>query len=66
MPALFHVSLRAAKAADQEVLQPLFGSGQVVGGVHRPENVVTRYLSIERGDETCEAVLADLSVNLTF
>lgn len=59
MSALFDVALRSAEAADQEVPQPLAGSVQFLGGVHRPKNLVTRDLLVERSRKPVEAILAD-------
>jgi len=59
MAALFDVARRAAETADQKVAEALFGSGHVVGGVHRPENLVVRHAAVERRDQTGESFFAD-------
>ena len=64
--ALLDVSLWPAEASHQEVLQPLFRSSQVISWVHRPEDVVGRHLSVKSRNEPGKAVLANLTVNLTF
>ena len=66
MAALLDVSLWPAESADQEFLQPLFRARQIVGRIHRPEDVVARHLRVERPNQPCEAFLADLPVNLTL
>ena len=63
---LLDVAHRSAKAADQEVTQALFGPVQVMRGVHRPENVVTRYLRIESANQTLEPFFANSRIHLVF
>ena len=38
----------------------MLGAGQVVGGIHRAENVVGGHLVVERGDQAREALFANL------
>ena len=64
--ALLHVALRTAEAADQELPQPFLCAVQIVFGIHRPENLVTGHLRVERADQSRKAVFADLLVDLTF
>ena len=66
MTALLDVALRTAEAANQEVAQPLFGTRQVVSGVHRPQDVVARDLAVEGGNEASETLLADKGVEIGF
>ena len=64
MAALLDVSLRPAKAADQEILQPLFSALQIRFRVHRAKNVVAGNLPVKPRDEALEAFLADLRVDI--
>jgi len=64
MAALFDVARRAAETADQKVAEALFGPGQIVCRVHRPQDFVVRNTAIERGRETGEPVLTDQCVNV--
>lgn len=66
MPALFDVARRPAKAANQEIAEPDFGSRKVVGGIHRSEDVVARHLRIERVDKPGETLLADMRIDLVL
>lgn len=53
------VPCRAAEALDEEVTEALFGTGEVVGGIHRAEDVVGGDLFVEGCDEAGEAFFAD-------
>lgn len=64
--ALFDVAHGPAEPAHEEVAQPLFGSGQVIGGIHGSENVITGDSAVEGSDEAGEPVLADRAINLIF
>ena len=64
MAALLDVPRRPAEATDQEVAQPFFGTSQLVGGIHRSENVIVRHLRIKRAHESGEAVLANARIDL--
>lgn len=64
VPALLDVALGPTEAADQEVAQPCFGALEIVGGVHRAEDVVARHLRVEGANEPREPVLADTRVDL--
>src|SRR6185312_12562423 len=63
MATMFQVVVWPAETHDQEQPQPHLGPGHVLGGIERAENLIVRDLSIERGDEPREAILADDSVN---
>jgi hypothetical protein len=62
--ALLDVAGRAAKAADQEVAEPHFRGGEVLGRIHRAQDVVTRNLRVEGTHQAREALLADARVDL--
>lgn len=66
MTALLDVAWRPAEAADEEVAQPLFGAGQVVCGIHWPQDVVRGHLRVEGSHEPGEAFLADTRIDLIF
>jgi hypothetical protein len=66
MAAFLDVMLGPAKAADQELPQPLLCPVHVVGRVHGPEDVVGRHLVVKRRNEAREARLTDLRVDISF
>lgn len=66
MTALLDVSRRAAEASDEEISQTLLSPDEIVGRIHRPENVVLGNLFVEGVDKLLEAFLADAFVNLVF
>ena len=66
MASLFDIAFRAAKPVNQKIAQPLFGAGQIVGRVHRAEHIVAGDLPVESGNETREALLANLRKNLVL
>ena len=59
MPALLDVALRASEAADEEITKPLLGASQIFPRIHRPQDVVVRYLSVEGCDQPVESVFSD-------
>src|SRR5262245_41184529 len=63
---LLDISLRSAEAADEKVLQPLFRASQIIGRIHRAENVVARHLGVKRPDQPLEAVFTNLLVDLSL
>jgi len=64
MTTLFDVARRSAEPADQKIAEALLGPGEIVCGVHRPEDIVVRHPAIERGGETGEPVLTDQRVDV--
>ncbi len=64
MATLLHVPGRTPKPADEKVSEALLGTGQVGGGIHRPQDVVAGTLAVEGGHETVKAVLADGCVDI--
>lgn len=66
MAPLLDIPGRATKAADEEVAEPRLGTGEIVAGVHRSQDVVAGYLSIEGAYETREAVLANELEEIVF
>ena len=66
MAALFDVARRSAETADEEIAEALLGACEIVGGVHRPENVVVRHAAIERRRETGKSLFADERVDVEF
>ena len=60
----FDVAQRPAEPADQEIAQTFFSAGEIVGRVHRAQNVVGGDLPVERGDETMKAVFAHDGVDV--
>jgi hypothetical protein len=59
MAALLAVAGRATAALDQEVGEPPLGAGEVLGRVHRPEQVVDGHPLVERGDQRPQRRLAE-------
>ncbi len=49
MSAHFNVPRWSAESIDQEVAKTLFGSFEILLRIHRPEDVIVRNLTIERG-----------------
>ena len=66
MAALLFIPPWTTEPADQEITQPLFGAGEVVRRIHRPENVVRGNLAIEGGHQPAKAVFANPLVDLPF
>ena len=64
--ALFEIARRSAEANNEEVTQPLLGAGQIVRRVHRPQNLVSRDLRVERADQSGKPVLSNPRVDLFF
>jgi hypothetical protein len=64
MAALLDVARRPAKAADEEVTQPLFGASKVLRRVHRTQHLVTRHLSIKCAHQTLKSVFTNARVDL--
>ena len=64
MAALVAVSGRAAEALDEEFAESPLGLRELVGGIHRAEEVIGFHAAIERGHESRETVFADRVVNL--
>ena len=56
---LLDVVLRAAETKDQEIPQPLLGSGQIIGGIDRTKDIVLGNLAVKSADKTGETVVAD-------
>ncbi len=66
MTALLDVTLRTAETPDQEVAEPLFRAREVVGGVHRPEDVVLRHLRVEGPHQPRKACFTDRRIEAAF
>ena len=66
MAALLDVAGRSSEPEDEEVAEPLFGSGQVAALVHRAEKIVARDLAVEGGHQTEKALFADGGENFGF
>jgi hypothetical protein len=66
MAAFGDVSLRAAKAVDQEIAKALFGSFAFVRGIHGTKDVVVADLAIESGNEAGKTVFADNGIDIFF
>src|ERR1700721_1318091 len=66
VPSLFDVSLGPSESADQEISEPLLGTGKIRRRVHGPQKVVLRDLSIECGDQACESFRANHGINFEF
>lgn len=64
MPPLLDVARRPAEATDEEITQPLLGAREVVGRIHRSEDVVARNLCVKRADQTLETLLANAFIDL--
>ena len=59
MATLFDVALRASKAVDQKVAQPLLGAIAIVLGIHRPKDIVVIHPAIKSGDQPRKAIFAN-------
>jgi hypothetical protein len=66
MTSLFDVSLRPSEPTNQEISEALLGTWKVARRVHGPQKVVLRDLSIESGDQPCEAFRANHGINFEF
>jgi hypothetical protein len=66
MPSLFDVSLRPSEPANQEIPEALLGAWKICRGVHRPQKVILRNLSIEGGDQACKTFRANHRINFEF
>lgn len=64
MSPRFQITLRAAEPENEKLPQTLLSPGQIVGRIHRPENVVLRHLTVKSSDEPLKSVLADERINL--
>jgi hypothetical protein len=64
MSPLLDVARRTAEPFHEEIAEPRLGAGQVVRGVHRPENRIAWYLPVERANEAAEPVFPDDSVQI--
>ena len=59
MSTLLDIPPRAAGASDQEVAQALLRAAEVVMWIHGAEDLIGGDLTIKRGDESREALLAN-------
>ena len=66
MAALFDVRRRPAESVNEKIPKPLLGTFEIVGRIHRSEDVVRGHLAIERLYQALESVLADGGVNFFF
>ena len=66
MASLFDVSLRPSEPADQEISEALLGTWKIRRGVHRPQKVILRNLSIEGGDQASKTFRANHRINFEF
>lgn len=64
MPTLLDIARRPTESTYQEIAEAGFGPSEVVGWVHRAQNVVAGNLPVEGCDQPREAVFANASVNL--
>ena len=64
MAALLNIPGRPAETVYQEFPQSVFGARQILGRIHSPQQVVLRYLAMERRDQTAESVLSDKRENI--
>jgi len=62
----FEVIHGATEAKFEEVAEALFGTGEVMFGVHGAEDVVGSDLAVEGGDEAGKTVFANLGINFVF
>jgi hypothetical protein len=66
MASLFDVSLRPSEPADQEISEALLGTRKIRRGVHRPQKVILRNLTIEGGDQASKTFRANHRINFEF
>ena len=66
MTPLFDIRFRTAKPVDQKIAQPLLSTGQILGRIHGAQHIVVGDLPVKGCDETREAFLANLRINLVL
>jgi hypothetical protein len=66
MAARFDISRRSSEPEDQKVAEAMFGAGEIVFSVHRPEKIVMRNPPVERGDQARETLVTDQAINFLF
>jgi hypothetical protein len=66
MPALFDVSLWAAETVNQEIAQALLGCNKIVWRVHRTQDTVSGYSSVECRNQPRDSGLTDQVVYVNF
>jgi len=66
MASLFEIGFRAAKPVNQKIAQPLLSTGQILGWIHRAQHIIAGHLPVKSRDETREALLANLRINLVL
>src|SRR6202166_2687294 len=66
MASLFDGSLRPSEPADQEISEALLGTWKIRRGVHRPQKVILRNLSIKGGDQASKPFRANHRINFEF
>ena len=64
MTALLDITLRTAETVDQKIAKTDFRGLTLVLGVHGPEDIVLRDLTIEGADEADETVFSDQGVKI--
>ena len=66
MPALLDVAGRTAEATNEKIAEARLRANQVVLGIHRAEDIVRRYLRVERPNEARETVFTNTRVEVVF
>jgi hypothetical protein len=64
--ALFQICRWASETVDQKAAETIFGTGQIMRGVHGSENVIGWDLAIEGGHQAAETIGADGGVNFVI
>lgn len=66
MPALLDIRRRTTEPVDQKITEPLLSAMKIVRRIKRAQNVVIRYLPVERGNQPLKSSRADGWVDLVF
>ena len=66
MPALLDVTWRTTKAAHQKITQADLRAGEVGGGIHGAQHLVTRDLRVKRAHQAGETLLAHTRIDLVL
>ena len=66
MATLLDIAGWTAKPEHEKIAQPLFAPHEIVAGIHRPEDVVTGHVGVERSHQSGESGLANHGVDIAF
>src|SRR4051794_8248422 len=66
MATCFEVRRRPAEPENQEITEAFFRSCEIVGRIHRSQNVIPRNLPIKGRDQPLKAIITYRAVDLPF